>query len=193
MDIDNLTVSTDDLYWEDPETMQLYRVRCPLLADDSITKEGECLAEGIPSEKVHRIGPFVVCTSSSAHVGPFKNAVDFLVPDGTPVLAAVSGTVVDIVENNDEWGPEEEYVNRLNYITIKSDDGVLTQYCHLSKGSVTAQGIRLWDRIEAGRQIAITGKTGYTDRDHLHFIVFRLVQWDPRNPHGFRSIKVQFE
>ena len=75
-------------------------------------------------------------------------------------------------------------VGLLNYITVahtpldyRDDLGFpnlyfWTQYCHLAKGSEKEFGIKMTERVSAGQPIARTGKTGWTDRDHLHFMAF---------------------
>lgn len=137
------------------------------------TKEGLRLAVGNPPDETYRRGPFVCARSPQSHLGPFKWAIDFLVPDGTPVLAAYDGTIIEVQEHSNSWGDGPEYRDRLNYVTIRHEGDELTQYCHLKKDSVSESGIGVGSRVWQGQQVAIVGKTGWTDRDHLHFIVFR--------------------
>jgi murein DD-endopeptidase MepM/ murein hydrolase activator NlpD len=46
--------------------------------------------------------------------------------------------------------------------------------------------------VKTGQPIGFVGKTGWTDRDHLHFIVFRLEKDNPENSFGFRSLEIKF-
>ncbi|MDD3774177.1 MAG: M23 family metallopeptidase [Patescibacteria group bacterium] len=61
----------------------------------------------------------------------------------------------------------------------------------LAKNSVSRNGLKIGDKVKKGQVIARTGKTGWTDRDHLHFIVFRLDNQIGNN-HGFKSLKPKF-
>jgi len=157
-----------------------------------------------PEKKVKQIGNFIVSHSPESHQNQHAQALDFLVLDGTPVLAAADGEIVDFVLGNSDYGSSEEFADRGNYITIKHSNGEFSQYYHLAYDSLHAgikRAMRMNQRliVRVGQQIATTGKTGWTDRDHLHFVVFRdlspeemgkqnpdeLVQW--------KSLKPQFE
>ena len=105
-----------------------------------------------------------------SHKGPFKGAIDFIVPLETPVLAAYDGIVTDVVDSNDRYGPCSEFAEYLNYITVKHNNGEFSQVAHLEKGSVT---IKIGDKVIVGQQIAKTGNSGWMSEPHLHFIVFK--------------------
>ena len=158
------------------------------LANDPMWDQGE-------TKKVYRfplpIGKFTAAKSPNSHIGPFKWAIDFLVPDGTEVLAAEAGQVVKAVDNFTEWGPTEEFRDKLNYLTIQHDNGECSQYCHLAPNSFRETGLKVGDHVEKEQAIARVGKTGWTDRDHLHFIVFRVGTL-PGSPYGFYSLQVRF-
>jgi len=164
----------------------------PLRIKPSIAlKEGTRLAIGNPPDETYRHGPFVCASSPQSHLGPFKWAVDFLVPDGTPVLAAYEGKVVEVKEHSESWGEGAEYRDLLNYLTIQHDNGEFTQYCHLAKDSVSRNSVRIGSWVKQGQQVAVVGKTGWTDRDHLHFVAFRngvLI-----GPFGFKSLQSTFK
>ena len=155
------------------------------------TKEGLRLAIGNPPDETYRRGPFVCATSPESHLGALKWAVDFLVPDGTPILAAYAGTVVEVQEHSESWGNGPEYRDLLNYLTIQHEDGEHTQYCHLARDSVSNSGIRIGSRVKQGQQVAIVGKTGWTDRDHLHFLSFRTGV--AIGPFNYKSLQPTFK
>ena len=90
--------------------------------------------------------------------------------------------------NAKSGGDDPEFRDQLNYLTIRHENGEFSQYCHLAKGSVSAMGLRKGSIVQQGQQIATVGKTGWTDRDHLHFVVFRA----DSNKFGFKSLKVRF-
>jgi murein DD-endopeptidase MepM/ murein hydrolase activator NlpD len=179
---------------QDADEKSVGRYLYPLRIGASIaTKEGLRLATGIPENEVYRRGQFVCAKSPESHKGPFRWAVDFLVPDGTPVLAARDGRIVELYEVSSSWGPTAEYRDQLNYVTLRHADGEFTQYCHLTKDSVTHCRLRDGSRVIRGQQIGFVGKTGWTDRDHLHFVVLKHeVASDPRDPRWLKGLKVQF-
>ncbi len=143
----------------------------------------------IPPEELGEIGSVLTAASPQSHIGPFVTAIDFLIPDGTPVLAALDGEIVEVQEHSDAWGPSPAFRDSLNYITIRHAGDEFSQYCHLAQNSVRKSGLGIGGRVRAGQQIAVVGKTGWTDRDHLHFIVFKLVPETPENPFGFIGVQ----
>ena len=56
--------------------------------------------------------------TSPAHVGNLRNAVDFIVPINTPVLAAADGTVSYVKDDSNVGGPDPAYWNYSNFISI---------------------------------------------------------------------------
>ena len=48
-------------------------------------------------------------TSSPAHVGNLRNAVDFVVPLNTPVLAVADGTVTYVKDDSNVGGSDPSY------------------------------------------------------------------------------------
>ncbi len=57
-------------------------------------------------------------TSSPAHIGKLRNAVDFIVPPDTPVLAAADGTVTYVKDDSNVGGSDPPYWNYSNFISI---------------------------------------------------------------------------
>lgn len=188
-DMDDLAKWKDSLLWDDEQSRNEYAF--PLVVDaDLATREGERLAVGIPDDGIYRRGSFVCATSPDSHIGPFKHAIDFLVPDGTPAYAARDGVIIEARDSSNEWGDGPEFRDLLNYMTVQHNNGEFTQYCHLAQGSCRAARSVPGRRVSCGTQIAVVGKTGWTDRDHLHFIVFRSAQNE--SPFGFKSLKPRF-
>jgi len=98
-------------------------------------------------------------------------AVDFGMPEGTPVLAARDGVVMTV--DNDFFGAGldlKKYGDRANNVRIVHSDGTMAVYAHLQLESVRVQ---VGDRVRAGQQIALSGDTGFTTGPHLHFCVQR--------------------
>lgn len=182
--------------WESGEESMFFNYPISL-HDKAAIASGDMLSFDTPEEELRRVGPFLTTLSPHTHKGPYLYAIDFLVQDGTAVLAGNGGVVIEIVENFSEWGNGPEFRDKLNYLTIKHVEPStgkiqFSQYCHLAKNSVSECGIKIGNEVVVGQPIARVGKSGWTDRDHLHFIVFRGESVSKKNPFGFRSLKVKF-
>ncbi|NUS60766.1 MAG: M23 family metallopeptidase [Lysobacter sp.] len=96
-------------------------------------------------------------------------AIDFRAAQGTPVLAARSGTVMQVESDFDKAGLDlEKYGGRANYVRILHDDGTMALYAHLREEGVL---VRVGQRVRAGQRIGLSGNTGFTSGPHLHFAV----------------------
>jgi murein DD-endopeptidase MepM/ murein hydrolase activator NlpD len=104
-----------------------------------------------------------------SHQGSNKYAIDWQMPEGTPVCAARGGLVVKVKDDSDRGGPDIKFDPFNNYVLIRHDDGTLGHYCHLKKGGVT---VRPGDVVKTGQVIALSGSTGFSSGPHLHFCVF---------------------
>lgn len=118
-----------------------------------------------------------------------RYAVDFIVPIGTPVLAARPGIVMETIGSFDRGGQNEKiYASRSNFIRILHDDGSMALYAHLKEnGVLVAPG----ERVGLGDVIGYSGNTGFSSGPHLHFALqintgMRLVSIPFRmvGPHG---------
>ncbi|MDQ6723041.1 MAG: M23 family metallopeptidase [Thermoproteota archaeon] len=107
--------------------------------------------------------------SSPAHIGTLRNAIDFIAPQKTPVLAAADGEVVYVSDDSSVGGPDPSYWTTTNFITIKHPFGEYSRYDHLEYHSAK---VRVGQQVSAGQEIAKVGMTGYTYIPHLHFQVF---------------------
>ncbi len=95
-----------------------------------------------------------------------RYAVDFSVPQGTPVLAARAGTVIEIRDAFSEGRADRKLVEKTNLVSIMHADGTFAQYAHLAPYSIP---VRLGEWVEAGQVIGKSGKSGYAGGPHLHF------------------------
>lgn len=122
--------------------------------------------------------------SRFSHTGLEQFAIDFLMREGTPVHAAREGVVARLEESNSIGCWEDGCGRYANYVVILHDDGTTGEYYHLLKDGVL---VNLGDRVSAGQKIALSGNTGHTTVAHLHFAVYRAVDWG-----NTQSIPVRF-
>jgi murein DD-endopeptidase MepM/ murein hydrolase activator NlpD len=122
----------------------------------------------VPKEKLERIDR----TSSPAHVGKLRNAIDFIAPENTPVLAAADGVVTFVKDDSHTGGPSIEYWHDSNFIVIQHSNGEYSRYDHLAHRSAV---VRTGQYIKRGQIIARIGMTGFTYLPHLHFQVFIFI------------------
>ena len=104
-------------------------------------------------------------TYISCHFGEvdaFGNAghrgTDIPAPEGTPILAAHSGTVL-VSGWNDSYG---------NQVLLDNGAGLSTRYAHMTQTAVTAGAT-----VTAGQVIGYVGNTGDSTGNHLHFEVMQ--------------------
>lgn len=88
--------------------------------------------------------------------GTFHAGIDIANAEGTPIYAAMAGTVIDS-------GPASGFGQ---WIRIQHDDGTITVYGHMS-----TLGVSVGERVKAGQYIAGMGSMGFSTGSHLHFEV----------------------
>ena len=90
------------------------------------------------------------------------NGEDWGLPQNTPVLAAISGTIKEVAFDINGYG---------RYIKIENDkEGVIN--AHLN-----TQEVRIGQQVTEGQRIGLSGNTGNSTGAHLHFGYYRI----PRN------------
>ena len=137
----------------------------------------------VPKDQLQRIDR----TSSPAHVGKLRNAIDLIVDKDTPVLAAADGIVTFVKDISDIGGPNPAYWEYTNFIVIMHSNGEYSRYDHLSYNSST---VKVGQNVRAGEEIAKVGMTGYTYLPHLHFQVFVVTGFNMWT--DFDTVKVRF-
>jgi murein DD-endopeptidase MepM/ murein hydrolase activator NlpD len=95
--------------------------------------------------------------------GRGHTGVDFAASIGTPVKAALGGTVTgvantDVIRGCYSYG---------KWIMVKHANGLSTLYAHLS-----LQTVAVGDSVRTGQTIGYSGNTGYSTGPHLHFGVY---------------------
>jgi murein DD-endopeptidase MepM/ murein hydrolase activator NlpD len=96
--------------------------------------------------------------------------MDIPMPEGTPVLAAQRGTVLDMKMGFGEGRADPSARARTNFIRLLHPDGTMTVYAHLRSGSAR---VDVGQQVEAGDMLAESGNSGYSTAPHLHFAVQR--------------------
>jgi len=89
---------------------------------------------------------------------PGHNGIDYGIPNGTPIKAAVAGTVALVGFENGGYG---------NFVKLSHVDGsktYFTYYAHLASASVTAG-----QKVKADAVIGNSNNTGASTGPHLHF------------------------
>ena len=137
----------------------------------------------VPKDQLQRIDR----TSSPAHLGKLRNAIDLIVDKDTPVLAAADGMVTFVKDISDIGGPNPAYWEYTNFIVIMHSNGEYSRYDHLSYNS---SKVKVGQHVIAGEEIAKVGMTGYTYLPHLHFQVFVATGFNMWT--DFDTVKVRF-
>lgn len=117
-------------------------------------------------------GPFRLTQGANGQYSHFtpkgRYALDIAMPEGTPIVAARSGTVVKVENHQSGRGTNPSG----NFVRILHDDGTMGVYLHLMRGSVK---VREGQRVALGESLARSGNTGNSTGPHLHFVVQRNV------------------
>jgi murein DD-endopeptidase MepM/ murein hydrolase activator NlpD len=101
-------------------------------------------------------------TFYEVHNGHAHEAIDIMAPRGTPVHAAVSGTIRKLFLSKPGGNTIYEF---------DEDNDYCYYYGHLDR---YAKGLREGMRVKQGDVIAYVGSTGNAPVPHLHFAVFEL-------------------
>jgi murein DD-endopeptidase MepM/ murein hydrolase activator NlpD len=106
---------------------------------------------------------------ASAHAALYSghghDGLDIQAPIGTPVHAALSGTVIGFGNTDATKGCQGGSFGK--WIMLQHQNGLNTMYAHLSQINVT-QG----ETVSTGDVIGYSGETGYATGPHLHFGVY---------------------
>lgn len=106
--------------------------------------------------------------NAQVYSGHGHNGIDMGLPVGTPVRAALSGTILatgDTDLSHDPYGKQCWSFGK--WVMIAHANGLNTMYAHLSK-RVVVKG----ERVITGQIIGYSGMTGYATGPHLHFGVY---------------------
>lgn len=100
--------------------------------------------------------------------GKGHEGIDFGAPIGTPIEAALSGTVLatgntDLAHNS----KGNQCYSFGKWVMLTHNDGINTMYAHLSEIDVSKG-----QPVKTGQVIGLSGMTGYATGPHLHFGVY---------------------
>ncbi|UXI67609.1 peptidoglycan DD-metalloendopeptidase family protein [Tahibacter amnicola] len=98
-----------------------------------------------------------------------RYAIDIGSAEGTPVLAARDGVVMEV--QDDYYGvglDREKFATRANVVRVVHRDGSMAVYAHLKPESVQVQAGR---HVYPGQKLGESGNTGFSTGPHLHFAV----------------------
>lgn len=105
-----------------------------------------------------------------SHTGDDQYAVDFPMPEGTPIHASRAGLVCYVREHYYESGWDPALRDKDNHVLIAHEDGTISRYLHLRQNGAE---VELGQWVEAGEFIGYSGNVGFSSGPHLHFDVVR--------------------
>lgn len=111
----------------------------------------------VPCSYTSITSPFGTRTSPTTGASTYHQGVDLDTGTGWPVYATRAGIAYT------SYGSAAG-----NYVTIDHRDGFKSIYMHLSGFSISSGAM-----VSAGQQIGLTGSTGVSTGDHLHFGITR--------------------
>jgi murein DD-endopeptidase MepM/ murein hydrolase activator NlpD len=101
--------------------------------------------------------------SFTSHQGLHLYAWDFVMPNGSEILAAREGVVLETEQSYSTLGLTG------NYVLLRHADGEISGYFHIQHNGAL---VKVGDPVKQGQAIALSGMTGQTTLPHLHFVVF---------------------
>ena len=115
-----------------------------------------------------------------------KCAIDFNLLEGDTICAAADGFVVGVIEGYERGGRLKRWTDYANYIIVFHPEmNIYTEYVHLTyNGSLVEVG----DYVKSEQAIGLSGKTGRTDVEHLHFNVLKSI----KSGNGMESTEINF-
>jgi murein DD-endopeptidase MepM/ murein hydrolase activator NlpD len=106
-------------------------------------------------------------SGQASHTGRNEFAFDFVMPEGTPILAVRKGTVARVVDGFTRCCLPKERSYEANTVTVLHPNGTFSSYAHLRPGIPVKEG----QEVRSGELLGYSGSTGYANMPHLHFEV----------------------
>ena len=95
-----------------------------------------------------------------------RYALDFALPEGTPILASRDGIVMDV--HSDVLRSHQHVDGAGNYVLILHSDGTMVIYAHLQPNRAM---VTPGETIKTAQVIGYSGQSGWSSGPHLHFAV----------------------
>ncbi|MEM7370893.1 MAG: M23 family metallopeptidase [Bacteroidota bacterium] len=153
--------------WTEGEAVISFRY---VFGDPADTIISDTIALPFPKGKTYEI--IQGYKGSFSHNSDYSRyAIDFNLQIGDTICAAADGSVVGVIEGYTYGGNSKRWRPYANFITLYHPQlGLFTQYVHLDHlGSFVAVG----DAVQQGQAIGLSGETGFTSVEHLHFNVLK--------------------
>jgi murein DD-endopeptidase MepM/ murein hydrolase activator NlpD len=151
------------------------------------TKKIDTIKLDLPFPKNKQYSVMQGNNTNFTHNNDFSRyAIDFDLKTNDTICAASDGYVVGVIDKYKDSGKTKEWRDYANFITIYEPiSGVFMQYVHLvENGSL----VKIGDKITRGQKIGLSGNTGYSNKEHLHFNCLVPVN----NNEGLKSIPITF-
>jgi murein DD-endopeptidase MepM/ murein hydrolase activator NlpD len=101
--------------------------------------------------------------SFTSHRGNGQYAWDFVMLNGTEILAAREGRVLEVIDRFQGIGRNN------NFVRIEHEEGQRSGYFHIQYKSAL---VHVGDFVRQGQPVALSGMVGETSYPHVHFVVF---------------------
>jgi murein DD-endopeptidase MepM/ murein hydrolase activator NlpD len=141
------------------------------MGDFSRAMDGEPFRVPFDDNRAHRVGQAFGGPLTTHNSPESQYALDIDMPQGTKIVAAKEGIVVDFAFTHTNAGSINDSKNlNANFVLLEHTDGTLTIYSHLAPRPVA---LVLGNKVNAGALIGYSGNTGYSSGPHLHFAVLK--------------------
>jgi len=171
-------------YWSDKAKDEISITFSVLIGDSNAPIHKKEI--NLPFKKGHKYKVMQGYNGNYSHTSDYsKYAIDFNLKEGDTVCVAADGYVVGVIEDYTRGGKSKRWEDYANYITVFHPEmNLYTQYVHLMhKGSLVEVG----DYVKSEQAIGLSGKTGYTSGEHLHFNVLKP------NESWMESVTIEFK
>jgi murein DD-endopeptidase MepM/ murein hydrolase activator NlpD len=143
---------------------------------DMHARHQDGIAYRLPFSKGMRFEVTQGYNGTFSHTGAGAYAVDFAMPEGTPVLAARKGWVIwtrsNVMTTVGSRPPGQTGNVPANEVVILHEDGTVGWYMHFQPGGID---VPLGRFVRQGDVIGRSGNTGLSNQPHLHFEVYKPV------------------